>query len=257
MSQLVAQPGVRWRLGAGTRKGLLVLHIASAGAWLGMDLAMAVLIFTVLTTDNTTTKATSFQALELVAVWPLLATGLVCLASGVLLGLGSKYGLARFGNGLENRAFAVEDAQVREYGAASVAIGALAQETSFQGRDNSGRVGGLPRSFQIGVSSKWTVLPVLARPRRWVRGTSRPCSNGCLAVSSRAAWLASAPSRRLARALMPGPVGVPRAVDGATSMTGLRPIRLVFPAFSKLRTTARSPSTAMLTGVPTGRPPRR
>lgn len=96
MSQLVAQPGVRWRLGAGTRKGLLVLHIASAGAWLGMDLAMAVLIFTALTTDNTTTKATSFQALELVAVWPLLASGLVCLASGVLLGLGSKYGLVRY-----------------------------------------------------------------------------------------------------------------------------------------------------------------
>jgi hypothetical protein len=92
MSQLVAQPGVRWRLGAGTRKGLLVLHIASAGAWLGIDLAMAVLIFT----DNTTTKATSFQALELVAVWPLLATGLVCLASGVLLGLGSRYGLVRY-----------------------------------------------------------------------------------------------------------------------------------------------------------------
>jgi hypothetical protein len=92
MSQLVAQPGVRWRLEAGTRKGLLVLHIASAGAWLGIDLAMAVLIFT----DNTTTKATSFQALELVAVWPLLATGLVCLASGVLLGLGSRYGLVRY-----------------------------------------------------------------------------------------------------------------------------------------------------------------
>ena len=47
--------------------------------------------------------------------------------------------LARFGNGLENRAFAVEDAQVRDYGAASVVIGAVAQETSFQGRDNSGR----------------------------------------------------------------------------------------------------------------------
>ena len=31
----------------------------------------------------------------------------------------------------------------------------------------------------------------------------------------------------------------------------------VFQAFSKLRTTARSPSTAMLTGVPTGRPSRR
>ncbi len=47
--------------------------------------------------------------------------------------------LGRFGNGLENRAFAVEDAQVREYGAAAVVVGVLAQETSFQGGDNSGR----------------------------------------------------------------------------------------------------------------------
>ncbi len=47
--------------------------------------------------------------------------------------------LGRFSNGLENRAFAVEDAQVREYGAAAVVVGVLAQETSFQGGDNSGR----------------------------------------------------------------------------------------------------------------------
>jgi ketosteroid isomerase-like protein len=47
--------------------------------------------------------------------------------------------LGRFGNGLENQAFAVEDAQVRDYGAAAVVVGVLAQETSFQGRDNSGR----------------------------------------------------------------------------------------------------------------------
>jgi ketosteroid isomerase-like protein len=47
--------------------------------------------------------------------------------------------LARFGNGLENRAFAVEDPQVREYGTAAVVVGVLAQETSFQGGDNSGR----------------------------------------------------------------------------------------------------------------------
>ncbi|HJT99781.1 MAG TPA: nuclear transport factor 2 family protein [Actinomycetes bacterium] len=47
--------------------------------------------------------------------------------------------LARFGNGLENRAFAVEDAQVRPYGAAAAVVGVLAQETSFRGGDNSGR----------------------------------------------------------------------------------------------------------------------
>jgi hypothetical protein len=96
MSQAVAPAGVRWRLGAGTRKGVLVVHIASAGAWLGIDVVMAVLVFTALATDDDRTKALSFQALELVAVWPLLVTGLVCLLTGLLLGLGSKYGLVRY-----------------------------------------------------------------------------------------------------------------------------------------------------------------
>ena len=53
--------------------------------------------------------------------------------------LGRDQWLGRFGNGLENRSFAVEDAQVRDYGIAAVVVGVLAQETSFQGRDNSGR----------------------------------------------------------------------------------------------------------------------
>ncbi|HEV8649547.1 MAG TPA: nuclear transport factor 2 family protein [Actinomycetes bacterium] len=47
--------------------------------------------------------------------------------------------LVRFRNGLENRAFAVEDPQVRDYGTAAVVVGVLAQETSFLGGDNSGR----------------------------------------------------------------------------------------------------------------------
>jgi hypothetical protein len=68
---------------------------------------------------------------------------------------------------------------------------------------------------------KWTVLPVLARPRRWVNGTSRPCSNGCLWVRRRAARRTSALSRRLAVAWMAGPVGWPRAVEGAMSTLGL------------------------------------
>jgi hypothetical protein len=47
--------------------------------------------------------------------------------------------LARFGNGLVNAAFAVEDPAVRDYGAAAVLVGVLAQQTSYAGRDNSGR----------------------------------------------------------------------------------------------------------------------
>ena len=84
-----------WRLGARTRKGVLVVHIVSAGVWIGIDVVMAVVIFTALLADDNT-KALCYRALELFAVWPLLTAGLVCLASGVVLGLGTKYGLVRY-----------------------------------------------------------------------------------------------------------------------------------------------------------------
>ena len=85
-----------WRLGARTRKGVLVVHIVSAGVWIGIDVVMAVLIFTALLANDDNTKALCFRALELFAVWSLLTAGLVCLASGVVLGLGTKYGLVRY-----------------------------------------------------------------------------------------------------------------------------------------------------------------
>jgi uncharacterized protein (TIGR02246 family) len=53
--------------------------------------------------------------------------------------LGRDQWLARFGNGLENRSFVVEDAQVRDHGTAAIVVGVLNQETSFRGGDNSGR----------------------------------------------------------------------------------------------------------------------
>ena len=85
-----------WRLGARTRKGVLAVHIVSAGVWIGIDVVMAVVIFTALLADDDNTKALCYRALELFAVWPLLTAGLVCLASGVVLGLGTKYGLVRY-----------------------------------------------------------------------------------------------------------------------------------------------------------------
>ena len=47
--------------------------------------------------------------------------------------------LARFANGLVNRSFTVTDVQVRDFGTAAVGIGVLAQETSWQGTDKTGR----------------------------------------------------------------------------------------------------------------------
>jgi hypothetical protein len=83
-------------LGRRARKATLVLHIASAGVWLGLDAVMAVLVVTSIVTDDVTTRAVCYQALELVTVWPMTVAGVTCLVTGVVLGLGTVYGLVRY-----------------------------------------------------------------------------------------------------------------------------------------------------------------
>lgn len=73
-----------------------MLHIASAGAWLGLDVVMAVLVVTAAATDDPARAALCLQALELFATGPMLVTGLACLGTGLVLGLGTKYGLVRY-----------------------------------------------------------------------------------------------------------------------------------------------------------------
>jgi len=60
-----------------------------------MDIVMGVLILTALRGSDDT-KALCLRALELFAGWPLIAAGLICLASGVILGLGTPFGLLRY-----------------------------------------------------------------------------------------------------------------------------------------------------------------
>ncbi|MPZ94887.1 MAG: hypothetical protein GEU96_08180 [Propionibacteriales bacterium] len=96
MESTPTRSATRWLLGRRTRRAVLVVHIASAGAWIGIDVVMGVFVFTALFSDDPATQALCYQALELFAIWPLFTTGMVCLASGILLGLGTKYGLVRF-----------------------------------------------------------------------------------------------------------------------------------------------------------------
>lgn len=96
MSTITTTPAKPRRLGARARKGVLLLHIVSSGAWLGLDVAVAVLVGTALLTEDAGVAATSLRGLQLFAIWPMLAASLVCLSSGVVLGLGTKYGLVRY-----------------------------------------------------------------------------------------------------------------------------------------------------------------
>ena len=86
---------IRMPLSARLRKVLLLVHISAAGVWLGLDLVLGILVFTALGADPTGAGAAA-ASLAAVATWPLVIAGLVTLVTGVLLGLGTKYGLVRY-----------------------------------------------------------------------------------------------------------------------------------------------------------------
>jgi uncharacterized membrane protein len=86
----------RWRLDARQRKTVLLLHIIAGGTWFGLDVAMAVLVFTAIGTDSAAVRAHTLQSLQLVTVWPMFSAAMLSLITGILLGLGSRYGLVRY-----------------------------------------------------------------------------------------------------------------------------------------------------------------
>ena len=86
----------RLRISPALRKGTLVVHIASAGIWVGVDVIVAVLVLVGWFGDDPGVRGVAYQALGLFVVWPMLVSGLVCLLSGLLLGLASKWGLVRY-----------------------------------------------------------------------------------------------------------------------------------------------------------------
>lgn len=90
-----ARPRPR-RLGRGWRNATLVVHIVAAGAWIGVDVIVGVLVCTGWFADQVQLRSLAYQALAAFVVWPMLTAGLVCLASGLVLGLGTKWGLVRY-----------------------------------------------------------------------------------------------------------------------------------------------------------------
>jgi hypothetical protein len=78
------------------RQVTLIVHLVSAGAWIGIDVIVAVLVLVGRFGTDLHTRSLAYQALAAFVVWPMLACGLVCLVTGVLLGLLTKWGLVRY-----------------------------------------------------------------------------------------------------------------------------------------------------------------
>lgn len=83
-------------LGRRTRRAVLVLHVVSAGAWIGVEVLLGTLVGAAWLTDDVEVSGLAYQAIGLFIAGPLLVSGLACLATGLVLGLGTKYGLVRF-----------------------------------------------------------------------------------------------------------------------------------------------------------------
>jgi hypothetical protein len=73
-----------------------VVHLISAGAWIGIDVIIGVLVLAGWFGGDTAARGVAYQALGLFVVWPMLISGLTCLASGLVLGLGTRWGLLRY-----------------------------------------------------------------------------------------------------------------------------------------------------------------
>jgi hypothetical protein len=86
----------RLRLSRGWHKATLVTHIVSAGAWIGVDVIVAVLVLTGWFADDLALRSLAYQALATFVVWPMLASGLLSLATGLVLGLATTWGLLRY-----------------------------------------------------------------------------------------------------------------------------------------------------------------
>lgn len=87
---------IRMRLSTRARKFVLLVHIAAAGAWLGLDLVLGILVVTALTSPDPTGAAAAAASIAMFATLPLVVVGLVTLLTGVLLGFATKYGLMRY-----------------------------------------------------------------------------------------------------------------------------------------------------------------
>ncbi len=90
------RPGPPPRLGRPARRAALVVHVIASAGWLGLTLGLLALGITAATDGSAGTVEASVRAMKLFADWLLLPVAFLTLLSGLLLSLGTVWGLARY-----------------------------------------------------------------------------------------------------------------------------------------------------------------
>ncbi|MCF7551469.1 hypothetical protein [Pseudonocardia sp. WMMC193] len=89
---MTAVTSVRVPVPRAARSTLLVVHLVAIAAWIGLDVALGLLVLVPMAAPEWTTVC--YQVLPLL-FWPLLTAGMLSALSGVALGLVTRWGLVR------------------------------------------------------------------------------------------------------------------------------------------------------------------
>lgn len=84
------------RLRPGVRKAVLVLHLLGVGAWLGIDVVVGIMAAVGAGSGDPDARGMALQVIGTYLGGPMLAAALIVLATGLVLGWGTKWGLVRF-----------------------------------------------------------------------------------------------------------------------------------------------------------------
>jgi hypothetical protein len=88
--------GMTWRLTPAARNAVVVAHAITGIGWMGVDIAVVVLLMTARTTDDPVLVVSGFNAVRMIVpiAVPPLSLGIVI--TGLMLGLGTRWGLVRY-----------------------------------------------------------------------------------------------------------------------------------------------------------------
>ncbi|MFD5386562.1 DUF2269 domain-containing protein [Streptomyces sp. NPDC127074] len=77
------------------RRGLLVVHVVVSVGWLGLTLGMLALGITGAVADSAEEAGAVYRSMNVLGDWLLIPISLLSLVSGIVLALGTPWGLAR------------------------------------------------------------------------------------------------------------------------------------------------------------------